>query len=252
VTQTIASVEFSDPTLTNDLAVQQHLSEVLRRPYSRLTIDVFLAESIRPIYLEKGYLRAKLGPAEVRLSGDPNKKFPEAIPVYVTCTPGAIYRWKEAEWHGNSALSAEALNHALRLKSNDVANGMALEGGWDRVREAYGHLGYLEAKVEPVASYDDQAHTVSYAVAITEGKQFKYHEMTITGMSTSGENMIREAWPLKPGELMDKTLFEQFLLRLESHHEAIFKDLPIHYEKVGHWLQTDAQNGTVDVLLDFK
>jgi outer membrane protein assembly factor BamA len=170
----------------------------------------------------------------------------------VSCTPGAIYRWKEAEWHGNSALSSEGLNRALRLNSNDVANGMALEGGWDRVREAYGHLGYLEAKVEPVASYDDQAHTVSYTVTITEGKQFKYHEMTITGMSTSGENMIREAWPIKPGELMDKTLFDQFLLRLESHHEAIFKDLPIHYETVGHWLQTDAQNGTVDVLLDFK
>jgi len=32
----------------------------------------------------------------------------------------------------------------------------------------------------------------------------------------------------------------------------VFKDLPIHYDTVGHWLQTDPAKGTVDVLLDFK
>jgi outer membrane protein assembly factor BamA len=252
VTQTIASMEFSDPALTNNLAVQQHLSDVRGKPYSRLTIDVFLAEAIRPIYMEQGYLRAKLGPAEVRLSGDPNKKFPEAIPVYVPSAPGAVYHWKDAQWQGNSAVSSETLKKALRLNPGDVADGMTIEGGWDRVREEYGHLGYLEAKVEPVASYDDQGHTVLYTVAITEGKQYRFHDMTITGMSLAGEKMIREAWPLKPGDVMDKTVFEQFLLRLESHRESIFKDMPVHYETVGHWLQTDQQNGTADALLDFK
>jgi|SRR5208283_4741755 outer membrane protein assembly factor BamA len=252
VTQTIASVEFSDPALKDNLAVQQHLSDVRGKPYSRLTIDVFLAEAIRPIYLEQGYLRAKVGPAEVRLSGDPNKKFPEAIPVYVPCAPGAVYHWKDSEWQGNKVLSSETLKHSLRLNPGDVANGMTIEGGWDRVREEYAHIGYLDAKVEPTANYDDQAHAVSYTVAISEGKQYRYHEMNITGMSLAGERMIRDAWPLKPGDVMDKTAFEQFLLRLESHRETIFKDLPVHYDTVGHWLQTDPDKGTADALLDFK
>jgi outer membrane protein assembly factor BamA len=252
VTQTVASIAFSDPNLASNLAVQQHLSEVRGQPYSRLKIDIFLAESIRPIYLEKGFLRAKIGPAQVRLSGDPNKKFPEAIPVYVPCTPGAVYHWKEAAWHGNSVVSSETLNHALKMKPGDIADGMIIEGGWDHVREAYGQQGYLEAKVDPVASYDDQAHTVSYNVAIVEGKQYRYHEMTITGMSATGERMIREAWPIKSGDVMDKTVFEQFLTQLESHRDTIFKDLPVHYDSVGHWLQTNPENGTVDALLDFK
>ncbi len=252
VTQTISSVEFSDPMLKDNLAVQQHLSDVRGKAYSRLTIDVFLAEAIRPIYLEKGYLRAKLGPAQVRLSGDPNKKFPEAIPVYVPCSSGTVYQWKDSEWNGNNALSTETLKHALRLNPGDVANGMTIEGGWDRVREEYGHLGYLDAKVEPVAKYDDQAHTVTYSVAISEGKQYRYHDMNITGMSLAGERLIREAWPLKAGDVMDKTAFEKFLLQLESHRESIFKDLPVHYDTVGHWLQTEPEKGTVDVLLDFK
>jgi len=129
---------------------------------------------------------------------------------------------------------------------------MKIEGGWDRIREAYGHLGYLNAKVSPVASYDEQAHTVSYMVDITEGKQYRYHDMVVTGMSLAGERLIREAWPLKPGDIMDKTAFEQFLLRLENHRESIFKDLPVHYDSPGHWLETNPEAGTVDVLLDFK
>ncbi len=252
VPQTIASMEFSDSSLRDNLAVQQHMPEIRGKPYSRLTIDVFLSEAIRPIYLQQGFLRAKIGPAEVRLSGNPNQKFPEDITVFVPCVPGPVYHWQEAQWHGNNAVSSETLKRALRLNPGDVADGMAIEGGWDRVREEFGHLGYLDAKVEPVATYDDQAHTVSYSVAITEGRQYRYHDMTITGMSLAGERMIRDAWPLKPGDIMDKTTFEKFLLQLESHRSTIFKDLPVHYDAVGHWLQTDAEKGTVDALLDFK
>ena len=76
--------------------------------------------------------------------------------------------------------------------------------------------------------------------------------MTITGMSLAGERMIREAWPAKQGDVFDKKAFEQFLNRLEIHRDTIFKDLPLHYDTVGHWLQTDPAKSTVDVLLDFK
>ncbi len=248
----IASVEFSDAHLRESLAVQQHLPEILGKPYSRMAIDIFLAEAIRPVYQEDGYLRAKIGPAEVRLSGNPNQKLPEVIPVYVLCEPGALYHWKGVEWSGNQAISTITLGTTLGLKPGDVANGMGIEAGWDRVREEYGQRGYLEAKLTPVATYDDQAHTVSYAVAISEGQTFHFNQMTITGMSLAGERMIRDAWPMKPGDVFDKKMFEQFLNRLEIHRATVFKELAIHYDNVGHWLQDDTAKGTVDVLLDFK
>jgi len=248
----IASVGFSDAHLKESLAVQQHLPEILGKPYSRLAIDIFLAEAIRPVYQEDGYLRAKIGPAEVRLSGNPNQKLPEEIPVFVPCEPGALYHWKGAEWSGNQAISTITLTTTLGLKPGDVADGMGIEAGWDRVREEYGERGYLEAKLTPTATYDDQTHTVSYAVTITEEQAFHFNQMTITGMSLAGERMIRDAWPMKPGDVFDKKVFEQFLNRLEIHRATVFKEMPIHYDTVGHWLQDDAAKGTVDVLLDFK
>jgi outer membrane protein assembly factor BamA len=248
----IASMEFSDAHLKDSPAVQQHLPEIVGKPYSRLAIDIFLAEAIRPVYQQDGYLRAKIGPAEVRLSGDPRQKLPEQIPVYVPCEPGPVYHWNGVEWSGNQTLSAITLATTLGLKAGDVANGMNIETGWDRIREEYGQRGYLEVKLTPTATYDDQAHTVSYAVSIAEGPVFHFNQMTITGMSLAGERMIREAWPAKPGDVFDKKAFEQFLNRLEIHRETIFKELPLHYDTVGHWLQTDPGNATVDVLLDFK
>ena len=249
----IASLEFSDAKLAQDSAVRAHMSEILEHPYSRLTIDLFLAEQIRPIYQEQGYLQAKIGPPEVRLTGNPNtQKLAEQIPVYVPCAPGAIYKWKDVEWKGNAAISTITLNGVLGMKPGDVANGQAIFGAWDRVREEYGQRGYLDAKVTPSPVYDDVGHTVSYAVAIEEGTQYRFGAMTISGMSLTGERMIRDAWTTKPGDLFNKKVFEDFLLALESHRERIFKEMPIHYDTVGHYLQTDAAKGTVEVLLDFK
>lgn len=248
----IAKLEFSDPALSASKAVQQHLSEILGKPYSRMTIDLFLAEAIRPIYLQQGFLRAKLGPPEVRLTGGPDQKLPSQIPVYVPVTPGEIYRWQEVRWVGNTLVSEFALSAMLGIKHGDVADGMQIEAGWDRAREEYAHRGYLEAKLDPSPSFDDHVHAVSYSVSIQEGPQYHFGKMVLTGISLAAERKLRAAWPVVAGDVFDKAKFEELLAKLQTHQEQVFGELPLHYENVGHWLQTDPSKGTVDVLLDFK
>jgi outer membrane protein assembly factor BamA len=248
----ISHLEFSDPSLNSSRVVQQQLAELQGKAYSRMAIDLFLTEQVRPIYEKQGYLRARLGPPEVRLTGNPNQKLPEQIPVYVPVVPGVVYRWKGVTWTGNSVLSSITLTGDLRLIVDEIADGMELEAGLDRVREDYGHRGYLDVKLDPVATYNDQAHTLTYAVRIEEGKPYKYGALVITGLSSTAEKRLRQAWPIPEGEVFDKTAFEQFLTKLEAHPGDIFGDLPLHFENIGHWLQNDADKGTVDVLLDFK
>jgi outer membrane protein assembly factor BamA len=248
----IARLEFSDPALSASKVVQQHLSEILGKPYSRMTIDLFLSEAIRPIYLQQGFLHAKLGPPEVRLTGDPNQKLPSQIPVYVPVVTGDVYRWNEIHCTGNVQVSEFALNALLGVKHGDLADGLQMEAAWDRVREEYAHRGYLEAKIDPAPAYDDRAHTVSYSVRIQEGPQFRFGKMVLTGISPAAERKLLAAWPVAAGEIFDKAKFEELLGKLQTRQEQVFGDLPVHYENVGHWLQTDAGRSTVDVLLDFK
>jgi outer membrane protein assembly factor BamA len=248
----IAKLELSDPSLLASKAVQQHLSEILGKPYSRMTIDLFLSEAIKPIYLQQGFLRAKLGPPEVRLTGDPVQKLPSQIPVYVPVAPGAVYRWKGIHWTGNTLVSEFTLNGLLGIKNGDTADGMQIEAAWDRAREEYAHRGYLEARLDPLPAYDDLAHTISYSVSVQEGPQFRFGKMVLTGISPAAERKLQNAWPFAAGEIFDKVKFEDLLAKLQTHQEQVFGELPVHYENVGHWLQTDAGKNTVDVLLDFK
>ena len=245
-------MEFSDASLLDSKAVQQHLTEIVGKPYSRMAIDLFLTESIRPIYLAKGCLHPKLGPPEIHLTGNPNQKLPEQVPVFVPIDPGPIYHWKGVHWAGNASVSEFTLSGDIGLKPGDIADGMKIEAGWDQAREELGHHGYLDAKVEPTATFDEAAHTVSYSVSVREGKQYRLGKMVITGLSPGAEKKLHAAWPIPQGEIFDKTKYEEFLIKLKLHHEQVFGELPLHYEEVGHWLQPDATTGTVEVLLDFK
>jgi outer membrane protein insertion porin family len=248
----IEKLEFSDAGLLDLKTVQQHLEEIAGKPYSRMAIDLFLTEVIRPVYLAKGCLHPKLGPPEIRLTGNPNQKLPEQVPVFVPIDPGPVYHWKEVRWTGNATVSEFTLTTDLALKAGEVADGMKIEAGWDRVREEFAHHGYLDAKVDPVPAFDESARAVSYSVAIQEGKQYRFGKMVLTGLSPAAEKKLRAAWPIPPGEIFDKIKFEEVLTKLQLHQEQVFGELPLHYESVGHWLQADASTGTVDVLLDFK
>jgi outer membrane protein assembly factor BamA len=249
----ISHLEFSDAALNTSATIQQSLSELKGKPYSRMAIDLFLTEQVRPVYLKQGYLRAKLGPPEIRLTGNPNQKLPEQIPVFVPVARGAVYHWKGVEWSGNSVLSSVTLAGDLALKPGDVADGMQLEAGFDRIREEYAHVGYLDANVDPAASYDDNAHTLLYKVKISEGKPYRFGALTITGLSPAAEKRLREGWPFpQGGELFDKSIFEEFLTKLQSQPHEVFGNLPVHFDKVGHWLKRDESENKVDVLLDFQ
>jgi outer membrane protein assembly factor BamA len=89
-------------------------------------------------------------------------------------------------------------------------------------------------------------------VSIQEGPEYRYGKMVLTGISPGAERRLRAAWPFVPGQVFDKAKFEELLGKLQAHQEQVFGELPVHYENVGHWLQTDASKSTVDVLLDFK
>jgi outer membrane protein assembly factor BamA len=248
----IASLNFSDAALATNSSVQARLADIVGKPYSRMAIDTFLAEQIRPVYWKQGYLQAKLGPPEVRLSGPPSAKLPDELPVFVPVNAGAVYHFAAAAWSGNNVLSSISLESFLGLKAGGVADGMEFEGGLERIRDEYGRRGYLDATVQPTTSYNEAAHTVSYKIAVTEGTQYQMGGWVITGLSTNAEQRVRTMFPIASGDIFDKMKYQDYLIALQNHSKEILGELPIHYETVGHWLKPDAEKKTVDVLLDFK
>ena len=248
----VASVQFSDPAVSSDPRVRQRLTDIVGQPYSRMSIELFEFEQVRPVYLSSGHLRVQCAAPQVQLQGAPNASAPQKVVVTLPIDSGAIYRFGGAQWSGNTMLDVPTLNNIVGLKSGDIADGMAIGDGWTKVEQAYAHLGHLDAKVTPEESIDDAAHTVSYNVSITEGPLYRMGDLVITGLSLDGENRVRAAFHLSPAQIFDQVYVDQFIAMMQKPTLMVFGDLPIHYSECGHWVRPNTDTHLADVLLDFK
>jgi outer membrane protein assembly factor BamA len=245
----VADVEFSDSLAEHDRAIQQSLSQLINKPFSRSAIELFEFEQVRPIYLTHAFLRVKFQPPTARFEGDPTKPLPDKVFVLAPIDPGPAYTWGGVEWSGNSVIPTAELDKFVELKTGEVADGVRMEASWNRVLDTYGAQGYIDAKLTPTPHYDDKAARVSYTVAISEGPQYRMGQLVLTGLSLEGERRIRAAWQIPKGAVFNRGVYDDFVAR--GTKEA-FNGLPFHYDKIGRFLQTDPQAGTVDVLLDFQ
>ncbi|MGH9745649.1 MAG: POTRA domain-containing protein [Candidatus Acidiferrales bacterium] len=245
----VANVEFSDSLARMDPAVQQGLAQLIGKPFSRSAIELFEFEQVRPLYLKRAFLRVKFPAPTARFEGDPTKPLPDKVFVLAPIEPGPAYKWGGVEWSGNSVMTAAQLQGYVQLKPGDIADGVRMEAGWNRILDVYGAQGYLDAKLTQTPHYDDAAASVSYTVAVAEGPQYRMGQLVLTGLSLEGERRIRAAWQIPAGAVFDKGVYEEFV---ERGAKEAFIGLPFHYEKTGRFLQTDPKAGTVDVLLDFQ
>ncbi len=248
----IASVQFGDALAANSPKLADRLSDIVGKPFSRYMLEVFESEQLAPIYAAAGYLHPKFAQPVPRFTGDPNGPPPKNLLVIFPIDPGPIYHWGGAQWNGNAVLDAASLDELIGLKPGDVADGLQITGAWQRVQDAYGQRGRLDAKVTPTPSFDDAQGRVSYNVSIDEGPLYRMGDLIITGLSVDAESRVRLAWRLPSAQIFDSHYCDQFIDSLEKPSRAIFGDLPVHYNEVGRWVRKDPDKHIADVLLDFK
>jgi outer membrane protein assembly factor BamA len=246
---TVAGLEFSDALANGDRAIQQRLSDIVGKPFSRSAIELFEFEQVRPVYLSHAFLRVHFGGPSPRVTAKASASVPGQVVVTAPVDPGPSYTWNGVTWSGNSALSASDLENLVELKPGDPANGTKIEAAWQGVRHAYGQRGYLDVNVDPVPQFDESAKRVAYAVVVTEGPQYHMGNLVLTGLSLEGERRIRAGWKIAPGATFDQTVYDQFL---DTGIKQAFAGLSVHYDRIGRFLQEDSKAGRVDVLIDFQ
>jgi outer membrane protein assembly factor BamA len=245
----VGRVEFSDALANGDHGIQDQLSNLAGKPFSRSAIELFELEQVRPLYFSHGYLRVQFGEPRSHLADTSKVFLPGQLIVVAPIDSGPTYTWNGVTWKGDYAIPPDALDALVKLRTGDVADGTRIEGVWQAVRDLYGERGYLDAKVDVVPAFDDATKRVSYAVSIDEGPQYHMGSLVLTGLSLDGERRIRASWKIAPGAVFDKNIYDDFL---DVGITQAFAGLPYHYDKIGRFLQKDAKNSKVDVLLDFQ
>ena len=243
---TVASLDFGDSLAQTNRDIHLRLSDMVGSKYSRAALTLFEIEQVRPVYLSHGLLRVKFGTPATKVQGTGANA---SVAINVPIDPGPTFTWRPPTWTGSRVFGMLELSTMIPLHEGDAADGMKIEQGWQNVTDAYAQRGYLDVKLDSTPHFDEVAKTVSYAIAITEGPQFHMGKLVLTGLSIEGEKRIRGAWRIPAGAVFDKSVYEQFVT---GGMKEAFSGLPIHYEKVGRFLQEDPQNATVDVLIDFQ
>jgi outer membrane protein assembly factor BamA len=246
---TVQSVQFSDALANSDLHIQDQLPDLVGKPYSRSRIEIFEFEQVRPIYLAHAHLRVKFDTPIVKFPTPPANPLSGAATVVAPIEPGPAYQWAGVEWNGNSSVSNADLDSVVQMLKGDPADGNQVQAVWERALQKYQENGFLGADLKPTPHFDDTAGRVSYTVAITEGPQYRMRNLVLTGLSVEGERRIRRAFPIPQDALFDKTAYDIFIRKGMT---AAFLGLPVHYEKIGRFLQLDPPTAKVDVLLDFQ
>jgi outer membrane protein assembly factor BamA len=246
---TIQKIDFSDPLAQNDRVVQERLPDLIGKPYSRSRVELFEFEQLRPVYLTHAYLKVQFGQPQAHFAATPTNQLSGQLIVAVPIDVGVPYLWGGVEWKGNDSVPAQELNKFSALLPGDPADGNKIQSIWETARAAYAQLGFLDAALNPVPTFNDQTKRVKYEVEVTEGPQYRMGKLVLTGLSIEGERRLKKAWSIAPGAVFDKSVYDDFV---STGIKAAFVGLPVHYDKIGRFLQLDPQNAKVDVLLDFQ
>lgn len=245
----VEGLEFGDAFAANHPRVREFARELVGRPYSRFSVEIFVYDHVRPIYHERGQLRAEFGRPLARFTGDPRQPLADQVLVVVPIAPGAVYRWAGALWEGNDAFGTAPLDDFLAMREGMPADGLRLLAGWRRIENEYHRRGFLDFEMETEPEFDEAAHTVRYRARLREGPQYRMGQLVITGLSLTAERLLTAAWRIPAGEYFDQVWFEEFL---EKGVRPAFGAHVVNYETIGHLLRKNAEARTVDVLIDFK
>src|ERR1700735_1052224 len=246
---TVQSVEFSDALANSDHHIQDRLPDLIGQPYSRSKIEIFEFEQVRPTYLAHAYLRVKFDEPIAKFPAPPSNPLSGAVTVLAQIEPGPAFKWAGVEWSGNSGVSNADLDSVVQILKGDLADGNQVQAVWERALQRYQQYGFLSVDLKPTAHFDDATGNVSYTVQVTEGPQYHMRNLVLTGLSVEGERRIRRAFPIPQDALFDKSAYDIFA---QKGMAAAFAGLPVHYDKIGRFLQLDPPNAKVDVLLDFQ
>ena len=206
-------------------------------------------------YRDRGYFRANAGEPETHIRNEgglslltfrprSGKRMDIRIPV----EEGGRYRLTGITFSGNKAVqNTRALRAQFAIKDGDWFNATLFGKGLENLRKAYGQLGYINFAPVPNPHPDEANHTISFDIALDEGKQFKVSRIEFQGNTITRDFVIRRELLLQEGQVYDSHLWELSLLRLNQLQ--YFDPLKVDQDSE---TRQNADAGTIDLLLKVK
>jgi len=243
----VCVLQFPGASAVAEKELVANSTALLKSDYSQEFVEGFAEGTLKPLYWQRGHLRATFGrPRAVVLDAGADK-CAGGVSLSVPVEEGLAYSWEQAVWAGNTALTTAELDAALGMKTGEIADGLKINKALREVREAYGRKGYIFLSLKPRQEFADATRRVTYGFDIKEGAQFRMGTLRVNGLAAADSNRLIEKWALKPGDVYNASYVDEFL---KKNLMAVAR--PGTMQKLETSAKPDRQKLTVDVTLDFK
>jgi len=193
--------------------VNKCLDQYTETPYSTEKLDYCL-HTLTNHMREQGYLEAHLGKT---LYEQDENVLRATIPV----EEGALYRVGEIQIEDAKVVTPAQILDLINLKPGEIVDGAKLSTGlYERVKEAYSNLGYIQytAEVTPTFHLKEGARegVADFAITIDEGQQLKIRSIKFIGGDKLTTDLLRRELMVREGEVFNHELWKQSIFRMSN------------------------------------
>ncbi len=167
-------------------------------------------ETIRYVYMDKGYLDVKVAPPEYVQITD------RKIDIRITIQEGRLYRIGSLAVAGAKIFPTEQLEGALTVKGSEVASLGAIQRAAGTVRDFYGRRGYIRTRVSPDFDVHQESGVVNLTFQVAEGTQATIRDILIRGNNKTKDKVIRRELTVYPGEVFNEVRVRTSERRLQN------------------------------------
>jgi len=152
------------------------------------------AHAVRSVYLDRGYLDARVAPAELE------RIAPNRLRVTFRIEEGRPYRLSTVQVRGAALFPEETLLSVAGLAAGAPASAAEIDAAARAIGDYYGNRGYARAAVRPVLSPDPDRGAVAVVFEVREGPLTRVRDILIRGNSVTKDRVLRRELTVLPGD----------------------------------------------------
>ncbi|WP_026470257.1 outer membrane protein assembly factor BamA [Alkanindiges illinoisensis] len=223
----IGNTVFKDSDILQAFAVKESSwSSVLTRNdrYARERMTASL-ESLRALYLNKGYVNFNVNNAQLNISDDKKRIF-----IEVSISEGEQYKFGQTKFLGDTLFSQDELRPLAIFKEGATYSQAQVNAVKELLTRKYGNAGYYFAEINAVPDIDEANKTVNLNYYINPGKQVTVRRINFNGNTKTADEVLRREMRQMEGALATNEKIDLSKVRLER--TGYFKTVAIEPVRV--------------------
>ena len=208
----IGNTVFKDDEIKQVFAVKESgwLSVVSRNDrYAREKMAASL-ESLRALYLNKGYINFDINSSNLNISEDKKNIF-----IEVSINEGEQFKFGETKFLGDALYKPEELKALQLYKDGTTYSQEKVNAVKQLLLRKYGNAGYYYTEVNVVPEINNETHVVDLNFYINPGQQVTVRRINFSGNTKTADEVLRREMRQMEGALASNEKIDLSKVRLE-------------------------------------